>query len=217
MKKTLIILSVLAITITLFLFAYESRSKQELSFNRYSLNESELKKIKEGDIILRWGYGVVSDLIVKTLNQNYNVSHCAIVSKDPRGKFKVIHSVSSTISDFDGVQDQEMKSFIQDSKPNSIIVVRLKTDTNTQNLAKIGERAQYYLDKKIPFDNGFNYEDSTQFSCNELIRKVIIDEYKKDIYENIDKKNKDNFNFDIFTDTTLFEIIINHQKNGSRY
>jgi hypothetical protein len=195
----------------MFLFWYEYRAKQEHSFSGYTLTQAELQQLQNGDILLRHGYGLASDIIVKTLNEKYDISHCAILCKD-NNKFNVIHSVSQSLSDFDGVQTQLLSKFINDSKMNSLIVVRYKNPLHRNN-DLIAERAKYYLAKKIPFDNDFDIEDSTHIYCNELIWRIIKDSYHRDIFKNQlrDADRKNHYKFNALWDTTLFTIVINHQ------
>jgi uncharacterized protein YycO len=191
----------------MFLFAYNYKSKQEHFFSTYKLTSYEMAQLKDGDIILRHGFGMVSDLIVSTMNEEYDISHCAILVKDSNG-FNVIHSVSQSLSDFDGVQSQSLHRFISDSKENSIIVVRYKGDSDSL----ISSSAKYYLNKKIPFDNDFDIKDSTKIYCTELIWKVIKDSQGVDIFsEQLKEKNKKSqYRFNALWDTTKFQIIINH-------
>lgn len=208
MKKFLLVSFVIISIFGMFLFAYNYRVKQKHSVF-YSLTKLEINKLKDGDIILRHGFGLVSDIIVETLGEKYDISHCAIIVKD-RGDFNVIHTVSQSLSDFDGIQSQSLKRFVSDSKKNSIIVVRYKKG-NCNSL--ISQRAKFYLSKKLPFDHDFDLKDSTKLYCTELIWKVIKDAYHKDIFENqmkdVDKKHQ--YNFNALWDTAHFEIIINHQ------
>jgi uncharacterized protein YycO len=191
----------------MFLFLYNYRIKQEHFVSTYSLSQNEINKLKDGDIILRRGFGMVSDLIVTTMNEEYDISHCAIIVKD-NNHFKVIHTVSQSLSEFDGVQSQTLSRFISDSKENSIIVVRLKGISDSS----ISQRAKYFLSKKLPFDHDFDINDSSKLYCTELIWKVIKDSYKIDIFENQlkgqDKKNQ--YRFSALMDSNRFDIIINH-------
>jgi hypothetical protein len=194
----------------LFLLAYDYRSSQEQFFYRYTLSEKEYHEIQEGDIILRHGYGLVSDLIVEQLKEKYDISHCAIVVKTDTG-LAVIHSVSSSVSNIDGMQAQDLKSFIEESQYNSVVVIRYKSKIGKSNAA-IGRKAQYYLAQKIPFDEAFDINDSTEFYCTELLWKVILNEYGDDIMAGKNNVRKDHLRFDTFLDTTKFDIIINHQE-----
>jgi hypothetical protein len=214
-KRIIIVLGVIlgtALIIWLFLFIYEYRSKQEQLFSDYALTKAEIDSLHDGDIILRHGYGLVSDGIVETLNSDINISHCAILTKDTNNKYMVIHSVSQSLSDFDGVQSQDLKTFIQDSKKNSVIVVRYRFKPG-EDSTLIGKKAKYYLEKKVPFDMDFDLQDSSKIYCAELLWKIFKDYYNYDCFDT-DKPGSHGKNYHLtfhpFLDTTHFRVIINH-------
>jgi uncharacterized protein YycO len=209
LKKVFYFVIVLFISIALFLFIYENNSKQEQILSTYTLNQNELKKIKDGDIILRHGYGMVSDMIADFLNNTQDVSHCAIITQNDTG-FSVVHSVSQSLSDYDGVQTQDLKTFIRDSKKNSVIVLRYK---NSKDIcpSPVSKYAKYYLKKKVPFDHSFDITDTSEFYCTELIWKVFKDAYDVDIFSTYyGDDDIGHLKFKMFTDTNYFEEIINH-------
>jgi hypothetical protein len=214
MKRIVLIVFIVSVSFLtsawLFLLAYDHHSMQEQFFYKYTLSDQEYKKIHDGDIILRHGYGLVSDLIVEQLKENYDLSHCAIVVKTDTG-LAVINSISSSISNIDGVQAQDLKSFIQESQYNSVVVIRYKPKINKPD-SDIARKAKYYLEKQIPFDEAFDINDSTEFYCTELLWKVILNEYGDDIMAGKNNARKDHLRFDTFLDTARFEIIINHQE-----
>jgi uncharacterized protein YycO len=218
MKKIIIIVFIALIVFGLAVFAflkiYDYRSTRKQESLHYTLSKDELAKLHSGDIILRHGYGFVSDMIVTQLKENYDLSHCAIVCRD-KDSLYVIHSVSSSLSNVDGVQSQEINSFIRESQYNSVVVVRYKT-TSEKDQSCICEKAQDYLKKGIPFDNAFNINDSTEFYCTELLWKAILNEYQVDILAGKNNERKDHLRFDTFLDTAHFETIINHQARKQR-
>jgi hypothetical protein len=165
--------------------------------------------LKDGDFILRHGYGLVSDAIVERLDEDYDISHCAVICKTDTG-FVVIQSISSSISDFDGVQTQNLKSFILQSQKNSIIVVRYKPKFVKDSCA-ISRKAKDYLKNQIPFDEEFDVNDTSEFYCTELLYKIILNEYHDDIMVDQNNQRLDNLNFKLFLDTTRFDVVINHQ------
>ena len=187
---------------------YDFTSEQKRIKINYALSKEEIALLQDGDIILRHGYGFVSDAITTTLKED--VSHCAILVKDDNS-FKVIHSVSQSLSDYDGVQTQGLKRFINDSKLNSVIVLRYKFKENDDRTL-ISQRARHYLDMQVSFDNSFDINDSTEFFCSELLWKVFLDAYNIDIFE--DKYGKDNrefLKFDVFQNPKYFELVFSHQ------
>ncbi len=193
----------------MFLFIYDLRSEQEHFFSTYCFTPSEIDSIEDGDIILRHGFGFVSDMIVKTLKEKYSLSHCAIICKRP-DKISVIHSVSQSLTSKDGVQEQDLKDFIRDSQENSIIVVRYINNHSKKNSA-ISEKARYYLRKNIAFDNAFDIKDSSSIYCSELIWLVIKNEFNDDIFDLKTSNAKDIQKLKYFFDSPRFRQIINHQ------
>ena len=119
----------------------------------YPLSDQEKGLFHEGDIILRRGYGYVSDKIVETQESPYPVTHCAMLIGNP-SNWQVIHSLSSSVSPIDGAQVQNLQRFLNESVPNSIIVKRLKTHPDT--MAMILNRVKYYADIQKPFDHEFD-------------------------------------------------------------
>ena len=105
--------------------------------------------IQPGDIILRKSYGLISDIITSQLKDTINISHCGIIAKNESGEFCVIHSLSKMVSDYDGMQSCSIDEFINDSRPETVKVVRFRNRKNKL----IADYAQHYLKEKIPFDN----------------------------------------------------------------
>ena len=209
MKKVFIVLFFIILFIIMFLFIYEIRSEQEHFSSTYSLNDKEKETIRDGDIILRHGFGLVSDMIVEKLDEEFDVSHCAIINKKENDDIRVIHTVSQSLSDYDGVQEQSLDRFMKDSQINTVMVVRFIAPKNEFN-SSISNRAKFYLKERIPFDHSFDIEDSVEFYCSELIWKVILDEYNIDIFAGKNNQQKDHVKFDTFWDENYFKVIINH-------
>ena len=149
MKKIAVVVIFIATTAFLFIYFTNRSYTKERVLAKYSLSKKELSLLKDGDIVLRYGYGMVSDLIVKNLKEPYTISHCGIVCKRKDSTI-VIHSVSSSVSNFDGLQYQSIKSFIYDSKRNSLIVIRYKKQNPNDSISLISKGAYYYLNKKVP-------------------------------------------------------------------
>ncbi|MFH0894790.1 MAG: YiiX/YebB-like N1pC/P60 family cysteine hydrolase [Bacteroidota bacterium] len=208
---TLISLLVLLVSVVTFWFVYNANADQQQRVSPpYRMNEKDVALLQDGDIILRRGYGLVSDMIGETLSEKYDVSHVAIIRKEA-DTFKVIQTISSSISDFDGMQCQSLQSFVHDSKINSVVVVRYKHKNSTKDNSYISNSAQAYLDRKVPFDESFDLKDTTTLFCSELVYRVILKEYKDDIFDKIDKGSVNKLGFVPFFDTSRFDVILNHQ------
>ncbi len=208
MKKTIFSILILSAAITAFLTTYEYRAEQVQKYSNYTFTDDEFRLLQDGDIILRHGYGLVSDIIVETLQEEYEISHCAIITIEGN-RYRIIHSVSQSISDYDGVQDQALRPFINQSHKNSAIIVRFKSPYKDAG-ARISRRAKYYLDQQVPFDHSFDITDDKELYCSELIWKIIMDEFEIDIFPDRSPETKKYLNFDNFYNSEFFEVILNH-------
>ena len=163
MKKGLATILVFIAAFALFLLTYDLRSEQKQQHENYDLTKEEYAMLKDGDFILRHGYGLVSDGIANTMNEEFHVSHCAILVQSDTAKngFRVIHSVSQSLSPYDGVQEQWFPRFIRDSQRNSIMVVRFKlVNDSTRHI--ISDAALSYLQRQVPFDHAFDISDTNK-------------------------------------------------------
>ena len=175
----------------------------------YPLSQEDRGLLRHGDIILRKGYGMFSDALVEVQDGPYRVSHCAMIL-DENQNWKVVPALSSSVATFDGAQRQNLQRFLNESIPGSIIVVRFKSTPDTIN--QIANRAAYYADTKKPFDHQFNNEDTTAYYCTELFQKAFYQVLKRDIFHaQLRENNTGIYDLSTFQDTSLFEVIINHQ------
>ena len=212
MKKTLIIFlsSVIGLIFSAWLFRtiYNKIELRKEKAVTYKLTDKEKSIIKDGDIILRYGHGLVSDYIVNIFNEKYTISHCGIISKD-NNNMSIIHSESSSFLSEEGIQRQNFDDFVDAGHINSVIIVRYNK-CKSEELSRITKRANIYLKKKIPFDYSFNPDDTTVMFCSEIIWHIFLDEFKTDIFSS--SLDEPDFNqFKNFWDTAYFDIILNHQ------
>ncbi len=186
--------------------AVEQRKEKE---NRYALSEEEKKLLKNGDVILRYGFGMISDYIVQKFQEPYKISHCGIIMKNDSGTF-VIHSESSSMFVKEGVMRQPLDQFVDASHENSVIVVRhVKNEEYSEDFMR---SAQYYLKKEIEFDYSFDIEDTTKMFCSELILNIFKQSYQEDIFQDTITGKTNIFQFRNFYDSKNFKVILNHHK-----
>lgn len=153
--------------------------------------------LQAGDIILRKSYGMISEIIVKQLNDSTNISHCGIITTDSIGNFYVIHTSAKIVSNVDGMQICSLTHFMSDSRIETVKIFRFQLGDGKV----IEQKAKYYLRKKIPFDLDFNMQDSTKFNCLELPIHIIKTAYEVTISSS--KKP----NFKVFQNPKYFQEI----------
>lgn len=172
------------------------------SCNHSSSCKIDCSQFREGDIILRKGRGLISDLIVSSLKDTLPYSHCGILVSE-KNEWKVIHSIARELSDVDGVQICSLNRFLADCDKQCYMIVRSRSATAGLQIAK---SARYYVGQNIPFDYQFNLADSSAFYCSEL--PIHILKYHCKIPINYSDKR---IPFSLFTDTTYFRVITTHR------
>ena len=193
-------------------FYFDALEEKRLVQKNYAtarLSNNQLSQIQEGDIILRRGFGYFSDMIAGRLNQKpFDVTHSGIIVKE-NGQWFVIHSLSSDVSETNGIQKQAFDEFLRHSQPNKILITRLKNSSPTIN-NEIAQLAKYHLNKNIPFDLIGNYEDSTSMYCTEFILHVLEKDLKAiDIPKDNAGREKFLKTMKGMYDTSYFKIIVN--------
>lgn len=202
-------LLLLIVSAWLFRELYNRAEEKKQKSVIYHLSEEEKNQIRDGDIILRYGHGLVSDYIVNIFKEDYRISHCGVVNKQGDSLY-VIHSESSSVLSTEGIQSQVFDEFTDAGQLNSVIIVRYNK-ADLQKLPEISRRAQYYLEKKIPFDYSFDTKDTAEMYCSEIIWHIFLDVFEDDIFTN--PKGQQNFKqFKNFWDSSQFDIILNHQQ-----
>lgn len=175
----------------------------------YKLSSDDRAILQNGDIIMRKGEGFVSSVINDMFNTGYKLSHCGIVLREG-DKLSVIHTVSSELSNIDGVQTEDMDKFVRESVLNTLVVVRYKADSTTRN--QIADAAKVYLNRQKHFDHRFDLADTTEFYCTELIHYAFMDVYHKDMFPERLQTDHPNFlSLNAFLDTAKFDMVLCHQ------
>ncbi|MDR1458842.1 MAG: hypothetical protein LBI60_01315 [Bacteroidales bacterium] len=210
-RKFLFIAGLLLMTGISLLFICQQKSDKEEQENSYCLTSDEKQILQEGDIILRHGFGLISDAIIRCLHEKYPVSHCGIIVKDTLGELSVIHTVSNTLAVIDGMQKDYLDVFVKGSYPNSVIVTRYKYENDTLQ-KKIAEQANYYLLKQIRFDHQFDCSDSTAFFCTEFVWNVFKNAIHVDLCDSSAERSSQCMNFSTFLNPSRFTIILNHHQ-----
>jgi hypothetical protein len=209
MKKKLLISSLILLVCTSLgiagVMSLYKKKHYSVESRSDTLSELELAQIKPGDIILRKGKSFASDFITMMMNEDLKVSHCGLIVEQDN-ELAVIHSVSVSLSDNDGIQIQKLAQFINYSQPNSHIIVRY--NGNDQKINKIINKAWTLLEQKLPFDNDFELNNGRNLYCSELFWEILPENFKT---EAVSYKLERIIAFESFLHPDVFTVIINHR------
>ena len=162
------------------LFGCGTESKSSLQRETPAFEELH-SAVEPGDIIVKCGYGPVSRMIVKFLDEDIPMSHAAIVVSKTDEDAQLVHSISGEISEEDGVQSIELKKFLKDVRKNSFRVLRHKADLAKRTEA--AEFAQSLLPLHIPFDQDFDHRDNSALYCSEMVYHVEHEVYGNQCFD----------------------------------
>lgn len=218
MKKLLFVFGIFFLTLFLiykvffFLDAREEKNQVKKNVEKTRLESVDFDQLEEGDFILRRGYGFFSDMIAQHLNtKEFDVTHSGILTKKGN-EWYVIHSLSSDVSDVDGMQIQKLSLFLKYSQPHKILITRLK-NVSLQQRKLIPVEGLKLLELKVPFDHQGDIEDDSKMYCTEMIW-YILEKKLQLVKIPTKKKERENFFFSMkcMYDTAYFDIIIDKYK-----
>lgn len=143
--------------------------------------------LEEGDILLRRGSSFISTMISRATPSARGMSHCGIVIWE-KEEWQVIHSISGSISDQDGIRMESIQSFV--SKAHNDMIWHIKPAFEVDR-KKLGKSARYYLSQRTPFDHDFDLSNDNRLYCTEFVRCVYLDSGAEDVftYRNVAGKN----------------------------
>lgn len=172
------------------------------------LPKEELALLKEGDILLRKGYGAISDFIALYLDEKYTITHCGFVLLEGYDEPHILHTASS--DEVKGMYAEPISSFIQASQEKTLAAVRLKKGSPQQQLQVLNE-AKRLLAKEVGFDMAFDDNDTTKMYCAEMMRYVFKEVYKEDLLDDrAQEYGLDVIHMSNFFNPERFEVIFNH-------
>lgn len=158
--------------------------------------------LQSGDLILESGHSMLSRAIIRLLDEPRPFSHMGMLIGDQQ-EWKVIHTLSSEISEVDGLRLEPLVDFLKGAHPDHLLIVRprgVKPDDLVQ-------AAEYYLRRHVPFDRFFDLTDTSAFYCSEFIYYTMIRAGIPEIAPDTLRNGRVYIGFRHFYDDSLVEII----------
>lgn len=158
--------------------------------------------LQSGDLILESGHSMLSRAIIRLLDEPRPFSHMGMLIWDQQ-EWKVLHTLSSEISEVDGLRMEPLVDFLKAAHPDHLLIVRLK-GVSTVNFE---QSAEYYLRRQVPFDRFFDLTDTSAFYCSEFIYHTMMRAGLPEIAPDTLRNGRVYIGFRHFYDDSLVEII----------
>ncbi len=129
-----------------------------------------LPLVKNGDLVVRTGNDLTSDILRQFSATDKTYSHCGIAAIE-EGKVVVYHSIGGEDN-----PDARLRreSFEQFCNPNGNLGFGVyRYDLNDVQLKAVDSLAKVYYHKQVPFDMGFSLESDDRFYCAEFVYKTF--------------------------------------------
>jgi hypothetical protein len=171
-----------------------------------SLSKTEYELLQAGDVLLRRGYGWISDYIVAVLEEPCPLTHCGLLVPLGTG-WGVLHTASS--EQHDGIIVEPLFTYVQQSQRHSLVACRPRCTPHqrTQLLAL----AQAYRQKAPPFDYSFDDQDAQALYCVELLRDLFLMVCQQDYLPlHYQRGELSLLGFQNFFDNRNFTLLFNH-------
>lgn len=131
------------------------------------LFETEL--FKNGDLILRKGYGLFSNIFCSIGNQKSPYSHVGIIYKVDKEVY-VIHTEANEITGIGFAKKEHLNTFLENASSAALYRVNALKNIDRESIVS---SAMKYVRDKIPFDMDFNLHDDAKLYCTELVYKAF--------------------------------------------
>ena len=122
---------------------------------------------QDGDLILRRGEGLFSDIARNFSATDKRFSHAGIIVTY-RQRAHVVHSVHEQARGFDGVVIESLGDFLHEA--TDWAVYRFRLEKQQQQL--FARTALDYVQRHIPFDSRFDLDSRGALYCTEFIWRV---------------------------------------------
>lgn len=129
-----------------------------------------MKKIETGDLILRLGSDMTSEMFRQMNKTDKSFSHCGIASIENDSVF-VYHAIGGEFNPDQKIKREPIFSFGHAADNRSLAIFRPAKTLNERK--QIANHARTLFIREIPFDMQFDYQTDDRLYCAEFVSKCI--------------------------------------------
>ncbi len=155
----------------LLIIACSCKEKQPNQKVVVAHNDSAIKGIQTGDLILRRGRDQVSDFFARLNTRNQTYSHCGLAVQTDSGVF--VYHIMATVNHVEGQIIYEPIYCFIDSKINSRWAI-IRYDLDSTKVSHLLAKMQDYISRKITFDEQFDLQSDDKMYCSEMLYKALF-------------------------------------------
>ena len=128
-------------------------------------------RFKDGDVILRGGTGVISEIFASCSLRDRTFSHAGILISSEKG-WMVCHSIGGEAFGPGFVRLESLRSFCSAEVTDTVKVFRLSTSAHFSESMKA--YCLFKCREKTPFDRNFDLSDTASMYCTEFVYMAYL-------------------------------------------
>ena len=126
--------------------------------------------VQNGDLILRTGSDLTSDILRQFSATDKTYSHCGIAAIE-NGKVVVYHSIGGEDNPDAKLRRESFEQFCNPA--NNLGFGIFRYDLSPAQLQAVDSLARVYYTQQVPFDMGFSLDSDDRFYCAEFVYKTV--------------------------------------------
>lgn len=127
--------------------------------------------LQEGDLILRHGRGLISDMFMNFSTDEAKYSHSGVLHWE-NGKLMVMHSIDGGENGNNEMRKEPIEIFCHPQAVFGFGVFRF--DLDSVKMAVFDTLIQHYYQEKMEFDLDFDLRTDDKMYCSEIIYKSLL-------------------------------------------
>lgn len=135
-----------------------------------SLTQKSKDFLHNGDIVLRSGRDVISQLFAQFNKQDKTFSHCGIAFQE-NGKWVVYHAIGGEDNPDEKLRKDTYEDFIR-SEINSGFGI-CNYPLSSEQIKALRQQVTDYFQQQIPFDMEFDLKSNNRLYCAEMVYKAF--------------------------------------------
>lgn len=125
--------------------------------------------LQTGDIVLRLGNDVISELFAALNVSDHSFSHCGIVFQE-NNEWVVYHSIGGEDNPDAAMRREKFSFFVRSAENKAFGICRYQLQNN--QIERLHQKVQEWYKQKIPFDMQFNLQSNHRLYCAEMLFKA---------------------------------------------
>ena len=160
--------------------------------------------IRDGDIVLRAGIDITSNMLRQLNLRDKRFSHCGIAFRE-HGQVWVYHSIGSE-SDPDQPMKRELLSRYWDTT-NNMTIGFVRFDVGPRAIQILRHTVDSFYRRQIPFDMQFDLHTDDRMYCTEMVAKALQQSMPYLSLHPTDTLNRQYWSVDNITGSTSVQIM----------